>query len=123
MARADSWVSTTLMPITSALAFSMLVLIVKKLKAEAIPAWLANYGKVSFSVYIFHFLVWHVLELILRRFLISLVESNFGFIVLYMLVAVITFGIAKLSYQHIEKRFIRLGEALISWRTSTRQYA
>lgn len=117
----DNWVSTALMPVTAAAAFFMLVFIVKNGKQGSIPQWLANYGKVSFSVYIFHFLVWHGLELILRRLSTPFVESGFGFVFMYLLVAGVTYGIAKLSYEFIEKRFIGMGEAVINRRLAPPQ--
>jgi len=88
---------------------------------------LSSIGKVSYSMYVFHFLfAWPVLRFIIKTWTPS--SQSVAAVVLvtaFLAVAAITFLVAKLTEKHVERVGIALGARLIktmsSWRTRLAQ--
>lgn len=109
----NNWIATVAMPFFAGCMFVGLIEVCKNVRMELIPKWLAAIGKVSFSVYIFHFVVLNVEEYLLRQAMPRFMDGYFGGLVLWAMVVLVTFAIAKLSYKYIERYFIGIGERII----------
>lgn len=68
-------------------------------------------GKLSFSMYLTHFLVIQFVGVITNHIRAS---SELQFIVLYLITVIVTAGVSFISYKVIEKPFINLGNNLIT---------
>jgi peptidoglycan/LPS O-acetylase OafA/YrhL len=70
-------------------------------------------GKISFSLYIFHFIVLHLLQtdVFPDGFLI---QGNLGFVAALLLVVLISTMVSLLSYRYIERPGVAVGNALIN---------
>lgn len=69
-------------------------------------------GKISFSLYIFHFVVLYVFANVLFRHGLP-VQGNWGFFVAWSLVVFTSSAIGLFSYRHVERRGIAAGAFLI----------
>ena len=74
---------------------------------------LAPIGRVSFSMYIFHFIVLDGLVMVFQKFYPALLlRGNLFFVVLYLITVPITFALASISYRLVEKPGMTLGKNL-----------
>lgn len=96
-------------PILSCLSFVFLIEIFRKNERLNINL-LSSIGKVSFSMYLFHFLFVFSIPL-LPSYVVE--AGTISMFVLYVLVVFITYLVAKVSYIWIEKPFIHLGARII----------
>jgi peptidoglycan/LPS O-acetylase OafA/YrhL len=98
--------------ICSGVSFMILLNILKELKYS--NKILEEIGKVSYSMYIFHFgFVWYLIPG-LKMNLEGFVEPHLLLILSFILAVLGTFGVAKLSYKYIESPGILLGKYLIT---------
>lgn len=74
---------------------------------------ICSLGKVSFSLYIFHFVVLHILQNNVFPDGFS-IQGNWGFAAAWLLVVLISTMISLLSYRYIERPGIALGNDLIN---------
>lgn len=70
-------------------------------------------GKVSFSVYLIHFIVIAVVGKSLKYVFKDRLNNDVSFIISYLAVMIVTYFIARLTYQIIEKKGVAYGERLI----------
>jgi peptidoglycan/LPS O-acetylase OafA/YrhL len=108
----QDWLVSTCLPVVAGISFVFLLNILRKLKYSNI--FLAEIGRVSYSMYIFHFMfAWYLVPgigLTLKKGILPellLVCSIF-------LVTQLTFAVAKLSQKYIEAPGILLGKTLIA---------
>ena len=106
------WLVATFLPVIAGISFVFLLNILKELKYSNI--FLVEIGRVSYSMYIFHFMfAWYLVPgigLTLKKGILPellLVCSIF-------LVTRLTFAVAKFSQNYIEVPGIWLGKTLIS---------
>jgi peptidoglycan/LPS O-acetylase OafA/YrhL len=105
------WV-LVIVTVCSGTSFALLLNIFRELKYS--NKILEEIGKVSYSMYIFHFgFVWFLVPG-LKMNLEGLVEPNLLLILSFVLAVVSTFWVAKLSYKYIESPGILLGKYLIA---------
>jgi peptidoglycan/LPS O-acetylase OafA/YrhL len=106
------WLVATFLPVTAGTSFVFLLNILRELKYSNI--FLAEIGRVSYSVYIFHFVfAWYLVPgigLTLKKGILPelLLVCSMG------LVTRLSFDIAKLSQKYIETPGIGIGKTLIS---------
>jgi peptidoglycan/LPS O-acetylase OafA/YrhL len=105
------WV-LVLVTICSGLSFALLLNILQELKYS--NKFLAEIGKVSYSMYIVHFSFSWFLVPGLKMTIESFVEPHILLILAFVLAVVGAFLVAKLSYKYIESPGILLGKLLIS---------
>lgn len=99
-------------PITAALSFFFLLAFIRGVKS--IPLWLCNIGKVSYSIYVFHFLfAWYIVPFFMKR---QAAFLNADAILTISFVAVCSFSyfVAILSQNYIERKGIELGKKIVS---------
>ena len=106
------WLVATFLPVIAGISFVFLLNILRELKYSNI--FLAEIGRASYSIYIFHFMfAWYLVPgigLTLKKGILPellLVGS-------ILLVTQFTFAVAKLSQKYIETPGIRIGKTLIS---------
>jgi peptidoglycan/LPS O-acetylase OafA/YrhL len=105
------WVLVTV-TVCSGMSFAVLLNILRELKYS--NKILEEIGKISYSMYIFHFgFVWYLVPG-LKMNLEGLVEPHLLLILSFILSVVSTFWVAKLSYRYIESPGILLGKYLIA---------
>lgn len=96
----------------SGISFALLLNIFRELKYS--NKILEEIGKVSYSMYIFHFgFVWYLVPG-LKMNLEGFIEPHFLLVLSFILAVVSTFWVAKLSYRYIESPGILLGKYLIA---------
>jgi peptidoglycan/LPS O-acetylase OafA/YrhL len=96
----------------SGLSFVILLNMLKELKYS--NKILEEIGKVSYSMYIFHFgFVWYLVPG-LKMNLEGLIEPHLLLVLSFILAVLGTFGVAKLSYKYIESPGVLLGKYLIT---------
>jgi peptidoglycan/LPS O-acetylase OafA/YrhL len=102
-------------PIFCAISYWGLIDIIRNNKIYLMKIFSAI-GKVSFSIYIFHFIIIHIFNFLLLKNLKldSIYENIIVFIITYMLIIYISYIIGRVSNKFIEKPFINLGKKLIS---------
>jgi peptidoglycan/LPS O-acetylase OafA/YrhL len=101
-----------LVTVFSGISFAILLNIFKELKYS--NKFLEEIGRVSYSMYIFHFgFVWYLvpgLNMILGKF----IEPHLLLLTSFILAVGSTFWVAKFSYKYIESPGIILGKSLIA---------
>jgi len=99
-----------------ALAGASFVFLFKVLEAvkPLNPAWIRAIGKVSFSMYIVHFIFAYKVTLMLSRVLVPAIGSGAALVVLYALAVAGSYLAAVAAQRLIESRCIDLGKQLIS---------
>lgn len=105
------WILVTV-TVCSGISFIVLLNILKELNYS--NKMLEEIGKVSYSMYIFHFgFVWFLVPG-LKMNLEGLVEPHLLLILSFIIAVATTFWVAKLSYKYIESPGILLGKYLIA---------
>jgi peptidoglycan/LPS O-acetylase OafA/YrhL len=105
------WILVTV-TVCSGISFVVLLNILKELNYS--NKMLEEIGKVSYSMYIFHFgFVWFLVPG-LKMNLEGLVEPHLLLILSFIIAVASTFWVAKLSYKYIESPGILLGKYLIA---------
>jgi peptidoglycan/LPS O-acetylase OafA/YrhL len=105
------WILVTV-TVCSGISFVVLLNILKELNYS--NKMLEEIGKVSYSMYIFHFgFVWFLVPG-LKMNLEGLVEPHLLLILSFIIAVASTFWVAKLSYKYIESPGILLGKCLIA---------
>lgn len=97
-------------PVLSSFSFVFLIEIFRKNEKLNISI-LSSIGKVSFSMYLFHFLFTYSIPL-LPSFIVD--GGDTSLFILFLLIVSLSYLVARLSYKWIEKPFIALGSQLIS---------
>ncbi len=98
--------------VCSGMSFVILLNILKELKYS--NKILEEIGKVSYSMYIFHFgFVWYLVPG-LKMNLEGLIEPHLLLTLSFIIAVVSTFWVAKLSYKYIESPGVLLGKYLIA---------
>ncbi len=98
--------------VCAGISFAILLNIFKELKFSS--KILEEIGKVSYSMYIFHFgFVWYLVPG-LKMNLEGLIEPHLLLILSFLLAVLGSFWVAKLSYKYIETPGILLGKSLIA---------
>ena len=102
-------------PIFCAISYWGLVDLVRNKKIYLMKIF-SEIGKVSFSIYIFHFIVIHIFSILFFKDLKinTIYESFIIFIFTYILILYISYTIGQISNKFIEKPFINFGKKLIS---------
>lgn len=100
----------SVIPITSAISFVFLMEIMRKYDKLNINL-VVKIGRASYSMYLFHFLVIDLLDYSFKKLELSF--NNIYFFVFYILVVVITYFIANISLNTLERYGINLGKRLI----------
>jgi peptidoglycan/LPS O-acetylase OafA/YrhL len=102
----------TLSPFGAGMSFMILLNILKELKYSNI--FLEKIGKVSYSMYICHFIfAWYLVPgimLIFNKFF----DPQIRLLTSFLLTTIFTFLVAQLSYKYIESPGINLGKILIA---------
>jgi peptidoglycan/LPS O-acetylase OafA/YrhL len=98
--------------VCSGMSFAILLNILKELKYS--NRILEEIGKVSYSMYIFHFgFVWYLIPGLKMNFE-GFIEPHLLLMLSFILSVVSTFWVAKLSYKYLESPGILLGKHLIA---------
>jgi len=98
-------------PATAALSFFALLQLLRS--ARRLPRWLCRVGSVSYSMYVFHFvLAWTVVPWLLQE-LQATIGPQMQLLLSLPLVVAGTFAVAVFSERFIEARGIALGQRLI----------
>ena len=103
-------------PSLLAIAFALISIKLSTVKefTGRISKLLIEVGKVSFSMYILHFFILDVVYFIFSKSINHFTEiPEIQLILMYPTVLVLTFFISKLTYKHIEKQGIEVGNNLI----------
>ncbi|MEH6552409.1 MAG: acyltransferase [Pseudomonadales bacterium] len=103
----------SLIPITAAISFIFLYFVFDKVKVINLSL-LRRIGQVSFSMYIFHFLV---ITVIFKYLPINELELSEGVLLLltFFLTTFITLMVSIFSETYIEKPCVKLGSQIIEW--------
>jgi peptidoglycan/LPS O-acetylase OafA/YrhL len=99
-------------PVGSGISFMLLLNILKELKYS--NSFLEKIGRVSYSMYIFHFMFAWYLVVGIAMLLGKEILPEFVLVFSVVLVTVFTYSIAKLSQKYIEIPGMQLGKLLIS---------
>jgi peptidoglycan/LPS O-acetylase OafA/YrhL len=106
------WLVAALVPIVTGISFVFLLNILRELKYS--NSFLSEIGRVSYSMYIFHFMfAWYLVPgigLTLKKGILP----EFLLACLIVLVITLTFFIAKISQKYVEAPGVWLGKTLIS---------
>lgn len=70
-------------------------------------------GKISFSMYLTHFIVLQTVDLIVNLEIIKPLSGVYNFFYLYLLTLVITIAVSKLTYQYVELKGIDFSNKII----------
>jgi len=95
------------------IAFTLFAFSVAKTKFSFIIRPVNRLGKVSFSMYLIHFIVIEIVWKLFRIVFKDGVNSDLNFIILYVLVVFCTYFMSKITYRFIEKAGISTAESLI----------
>jgi peptidoglycan/LPS O-acetylase OafA/YrhL len=107
----ESESASTFTPGLSAVFFTSLMELMSRTGSH--KAAIGKIGRLSFSMYIFHFVfAWNVVPLFFSHFL-SDINPLFKFLVSYVLVVLFTYLIAVITERLIERQGISLGSKLI----------
>jgi peptidoglycan/LPS O-acetylase OafA/YrhL len=107
----QDWV-LTLIPVCSAISFIFLLNVLQELKYS--NRLLETIGRVSYSMYIFHFIfAWSLVPILMGK-LPQTIDPNLLLLCSFTSVASLTFLVAVFSQKYIETPGIRLGKVLIS---------
>lgn len=109
---ADSDPNYSLIPALAAASFVFLFKVLEAVKPLN-PAWLRRVGKVSFSMYVVHFIFAYKGTVVLSRVLSPQIGSGATLVILYAMAVVASFWIAVVAQRLIESRFIGMGKQLI----------
>lgn len=102
-----------MVPLVFAIAFAGLSLYFSQLRDTAVMSVLASIGKVSFSMYLFHFAVADMMGVLFHKLSFPLMAGGMIFFLsMFSLTVLITFGIAKISYRFVEQPGIAIGKRL-----------
>lgn len=107
----------SLIPFISGISFVFLVKIFEIMPSVNLVG-LQEIGKMSYSMYIFHFLFAHkAAVLVNHQFLLEdILGGNTTLIVYYIFTVILSFLLAKITERMIEHRFIRIGGNIIKHR-------
>lgn len=100
----------SVIPITSAISFVFIMEIMRKSDKLNINL-LEKIGRASYSMYLFHFLVIDFVDYSFKK--LGLSFNNINFFIFYILVAGITYFIANLSLNTLERYGINFGKKLL----------
>ncbi len=100
-------------PLFSALSFLSLYYIVQESNLRKVQI-LAFIGKISYSMYILHFIVIHYLVKFFEPILLNIANTYFTLIILYILTIIVSFVLGIISEKFIEKNGIKYGNYLIA---------
>jgi len=75
------------------------------------PKFIQLIGKYSYSIYIIHFFVLHLITAL--NFDVPFSNSNINFIYIFLITLFISTGISSITYKYIEQKFIALGKNII----------
>lgn len=75
-----------------------------------VPGWLTYLGRISYGLYMFHSLTFHLVFHYLRSHLDAVLPSTLVTWMCLVLVMAISIAVAGLSYRHFEKPFLKLKE-------------
>jgi peptidoglycan/LPS O-acetylase OafA/YrhL len=100
------------LPFVFAIAFLGLGLLLKRI--AAMPAWLVNIGRASYSMYIFHFILAWFLCPILDAHLHDLLPAALRLVLYFALTVAATYLVAQQTLVWIEKPGIALGNRIIA---------
>jgi peptidoglycan/LPS O-acetylase OafA/YrhL len=106
-----------LIPVLFAIAFAGLALYFSQLPETIWMRFLAPIGKVSFSMYLFHFAVVQIVIELLNSFSFHAIAGRSMYhAALYIFGVAASFGVAKISYRFIEKPGIAFGKRVtLKW--------
>lgn len=95
--------------------FSIIVLAVAKTNNRLIVnPFFINLGKVSFSIYLIHFMVIEMVRHLFNYFHLTLYSDDFRYLFSLSLSIIISYICAKLTYKYVEIKGIAFGENIIS---------
>lgn len=103
-------------PILSAIAFGIFAIKLSGTKSftNNISKYLINIGKVSFSMYLLHFLFLDIVNYAYKKTLfVALSNPELQLMILFSTLTAITYVAAKLSYKYLEKPSINFGKRFI----------
>jgi peptidoglycan/LPS O-acetylase OafA/YrhL len=103
----------SVIPFISGLSFIFLMEVFRK-KEFLNQNLLVRIGKVSYSMYIFHFIFAHTITGYISPKLVNVLNSEFSLILFFVIATLGSFGLALFSEKYIEKPFINLGKKIIS---------
>jgi peptidoglycan/LPS O-acetylase OafA/YrhL len=102
-------------PALAALGFSFgIVLLSKRHVQNLLWRTLVRIGKVSFSMYLFHFFILDIIEIVLKPFVPLSAERQplVEFLFVFAFSVVLTYCVAKVSHKYIELNGISLGNKI-----------
>jgi peptidoglycan/LPS O-acetylase OafA/YrhL len=101
-------------PAIFGISFLGLALYFSQLGENIVFKILAPIGKVSFSMYLFHFAVMSGVHIFFVKIhLLEKIGGNAIFLLLFLFTCFLTYYVAKISYKYIEQPGIRLGKRLV----------
>jgi peptidoglycan/LPS O-acetylase OafA/YrhL len=100
-------------PFTSGLAFSFLLNLLRAMPTSI--GWLCKTGRVSYSMYIFHFVFAFQFVRVFMKIMPTFVPANLVLIINFVLISVLSYIVAVITERHIEAWGIRLGSTFISY--------
>ncbi len=101
----------SVIPFVSGLSFVFLIEIFRK-KEFLNQNLLVRIGKVSFSMYIIHFIFAHTITGLISPKFVNVLNSEFSLILFFVMSILGSFSLALLSEKYIEKPFIKIGKKL-----------
>ena len=104
-------------PILSAMAFGIFAIKLSNIKSFTNTAtkYLINIGKVSFSMYLLHFLFLDIVNYTYKKTIFKIIlNPESQLIILFFTLTVITYIAAKFSYKILEKPSINFGKRFIN---------
>jgi len=103
----------SLIPVLGGASFVFLFKVLEAAKPLN-PAWIRAIGKVSFSMYIVHFIFAYKVTLMASRVLVPAIGSGAAAMVLYAVAVAGSYLAAVIAQRLVEARFIGLGKQLIA---------
>lgn len=108
----NKFLNVTLVPVFSAVSFLFLFILFKNIRLLNLPI-LMKIGKLSFSIYIFHFLFANAFTKGLSKYLFHGLYPNYLLIVCFLGITFFSVVVANFSNRVIESKGILLGSSLI----------
>lgn len=102
----------SIIPTLSAMSFFCLIIYLKQNAIDNII--IRKIGKISFYLYIFHFIFVIVLIPLVNKYLSNILTAEVILLISFIVVLIPTYLIAKLTERHIEKKGILLGSKIIA---------
>lgn len=107
-------VAMSILPFLAACSFAFLTKAFSLIEPEFLSrhfGWLARVGVLSYSMYIWHFLVIDILKVLVPQALVS--HQDFSLMGFFLFTCLLTFTLSELSARWIETPGIRLGKRII----------